>query len=241
MLGEVERRLPVLPGKAEIYTIGGTAMMLEYAPAGRLTEDIDCVIKRYREEVIEAAEQAGRDHGLREDWLNETASQMGILPETPDDGARVSYEGHALVVQSAGPERLLAMKIDAGREKDLEDIRVLLELLDARPGEPERLHRDAYPQGRINDSVRETIETWQRDREERETHGRNATSRGSEPAGERGPTGGKTDRTLLEMAKRGNRELVADAGDGLGADRPAGMTGSESGPGRATGRGYGQG
>lgn len=129
LLRRLDELLPVLPQKAEIYAVGGAAIAFEYDPADRRTQDIDCIIKRYREEVIEAAERVAEEAGdIPPDWLNEVAYQQGKLPREDDTGQRTSYQGTRLVVHSAGPERLLAMKLHASREKDYTDIQRLMEL-----------------------------------------------------------------------------------------------------------------
>lgn len=121
----------------------------EYDPADRRTQDIDCIIKRYREEVIEAAERVAEEAGnIPPDWLNEVAYQQGKLPQGDDTDQRTSYQGTRLVVHSAGPERLLAMKLHASREKDYTDIRRLIELtrVDSVRGALSIYHA-AYPNG----------------------------------------------------------------------------------------------
>lgn len=144
----LDELLPVLPQKAEIYAIGGAAIALEYNPVERRTEDIDCIIKRYREEVIEAAERLAieAEGELPLDWLNEFAYQHHKLPKGDDEEQRTSYEGTRLIVHSAGPERLLAMKIHAQRDKDHADIRLLVTLTGVDGIEAARsIYRAAYP------------------------------------------------------------------------------------------------
>ena len=61
LLDRLNEKMPPLRQPAGIYVIGGAAMMFEY-DAGRETEDVDCIIEDYREEVIEAAEQVAAEN-----------------------------------------------------------------------------------------------------------------------------------------------------------------------------------
>ena len=51
---------------------------------------------------------------------------MRHLPESPDRRERPLYEGSNLTIIGASRERMIAMKLDAGREPDLEDLDQLL-------------------------------------------------------------------------------------------------------------------
>ena len=127
LLRRLDELLPELPGRAEVYAIGGAAMALEYDRSERRTEDIDCIIKRYREEVIDAAERVAEERQIPADWLNDQAQQHGTLPTGEDRQQRTSYEGTRLVVRTAGPERMLAMKLAACRDRDRHDIERLID------------------------------------------------------------------------------------------------------------------
>ena len=145
LLGRLSEKMPALQEPAEIYVIGGAAMMFEY-DARRQTEDIDCVIRSYRPEVLEAAEQVAREEpGLGPDWLNEEADKFGSVPEGPDPDERTSYSGARIHVVSAGPERLLAMKLSSNRQKDAQDIGRLLKITGTKSlDDAKRLYSEAF-------------------------------------------------------------------------------------------------
>lgn len=116
---ELERR----GTRAEIFLVGGAAMALAY-DARRATRDIDAVFQP-KEEVYSAAAAVAARHDLPDDWLNDGVK--GFLPGD-DPRARPVYESDALRVDVASPQYLLAMKLLAAREQDVDDIIVLYRL-----------------------------------------------------------------------------------------------------------------
>lgn len=159
LLNRLSENMPVLPQPADIYVVGGAAMMFEY-DAARETEDIDCIIRRYREEVLEAAERvAEAEPGLSPDWLNEEASNMGLPPEAGDLEERLSYDGQRIRIASASPRRLLAMKLDSHREKDIRDIATLLEITGIESvDEAQQVFDDAYPHRKLQPAAARLVE-----------------------------------------------------------------------------------
>ena len=139
--------------------IGGAAMMFEY-DAGRETEDVDCIIEDYREEVIEAAEQvAAEEPGIPYDWLNEDARRSKLLPTKPDPDKRDSYNGSRITVTSAGARRLLAMKLDSNREKDVEDILTLLKITSTvSVSEAQDVYAETYGEKAFPDEAAQIVE-----------------------------------------------------------------------------------
>lgn len=160
LLDKLNQKMPPVPTPAEIYVIGGAAMALEY-DATRQTEDVDVVIRRYGSEVLAAAEAiAAESPGLGADWLNQTAKAHRNLPTAADPDERTSYEGSRIRVKSAGAEWLLAMKIEAGREKDADDIvRLLKETGTRRIEDAVALHRRAFPGRALGNERRKNVET----------------------------------------------------------------------------------
>ena len=71
--------------------------------------------------------EIARERGLPQSWLNEQATSA--IPRDPDRRAQTLYESPHLRVTGASAEYLLAMKLEAGRDKDIEDIAYLLEHL----------------------------------------------------------------------------------------------------------------
>lgn len=127
LLAELGERLLGRGIEAEIYVVGGAAMMLAYDRA-RVTRDIDAVAVPQEEIDAEAAAMA-RDHDdLPADWLN--ARVMPLLPRSIDS-ARIEVLGApGITVNAASPRHMLAMKARSGRsDRDLDDIWVLFQIL----------------------------------------------------------------------------------------------------------------
>lgn len=129
LLDALSERLHSRRTVARIYMIGGACMALAYG-RGRSTEDIDARIDTGHGALTDAAREIARERGLAESWLNEQATSA--IPRTPDRRAQTLYESPNLVVTGASAEYLLAMKLEAGRDKDVEDIAYLLERLRIR-------------------------------------------------------------------------------------------------------------
>ena len=105
----------------QVYVFGGSAMVLAFDER-ESTRDVD---SRYTSTsaVEEVAAEVARRLGLPRGWLNEQATVY--LPSTPDDGAVVVHDSAHLTVSRASLPHLLAMKADAMRPQDAEDVRLL--------------------------------------------------------------------------------------------------------------------
>ena len=126
LLDALSERLRRRRAVAKIHVIGGACMALAYG-RGRATEDVDARIDTGHGALTEAAREIARERGLAESWLNEQATTA--IPRSPDRRARTLYESENLIVTGASAEYLLAMKLEAGRDKDVADIAYLLERL----------------------------------------------------------------------------------------------------------------
>ena len=126
LLETLSERLQRRRAVARLYVIGGACMALAFG-RGRSTEDIDARIDTGHGALTEAAREIARERGLPEGWLNEQATSA--IPRGRDRRAQTLYESPSLVVTGASAEYLLAMKLEAGRDKDIEDIAYLLERL----------------------------------------------------------------------------------------------------------------
>ena len=126
LLDTLSERLRRKRAVARLYVIGGACMALAYG-RGRSTRDIDARIDAGHGALIEAAHDIARERGLPKSWLNDQATSA--IPRGPDRRAQTLYESSHLVVTGASPEYLLAMKLEAGRDKDYDDIAYLLERL----------------------------------------------------------------------------------------------------------------
>lgn len=112
---------------AEIYVVGGTAMLLAYNRT-RLTRDVDAVSEDSDVVEREARAMAEGHRELAEDWLNSRVRPM--LPRLVDQEQIEVLAVPGLSVAVASPEHMLAMKVRAARgERDIEDILLLCERL----------------------------------------------------------------------------------------------------------------
>lgn len=131
LLTELARRLEVKGAAATIYIVGGAAVALEY-DSRRLTDDIDA---RFAPEktVREVATEMADDLGLNPKWLNNAAA--AYIPDGEDVDAKSVTIADNLQLTLSSPRHLLAMKLAAGRDRDIEDIAVLCQALDITTAE----------------------------------------------------------------------------------------------------------
>ena len=145
LLVAFERLSEILAGrglKADIYVVGGAAMVLAF-DARPATRDVDAVFKR-RNEVFKAAAQVSREQGLPDGWLNDSAARfLG----RPDRRSAPALDLPGLRVMAASPEYLLAMKILADRhDRDRDDIRLLVRRLGISTlAQVEAIYAEVYP------------------------------------------------------------------------------------------------
>ncbi|MFM2437678.1 MAG: hypothetical protein RLZ55_489 [Actinomycetota bacterium] len=123
LLTQLGRRLDDKGMSADLYVVGGTAMLLAYQRS-RLTRDIDAVTVDQEVVAAEARSMAEGRRGLPADWLNSRVGPM--LPQVFDEGQMEALAVPGLTVNVASPEHLLAMKVRAARgDRDVEDILLL--------------------------------------------------------------------------------------------------------------------
>nr|WP_134010941.1 DUF6036 family nucleotidyltransferase [Streptomyces sp. 846.5] len=123
MLGERLAKRGVI---ADIYVFGGAAMALAY-DARRSTRDIDAVFSPHGIVLEEAKEVADR-LGLPPWWLNEQGSVYVASGGDPE-AARI-FDHPGLRLSAASPRHLLAMKVQAARRRDSDDIAFLIKALE---------------------------------------------------------------------------------------------------------------
>lgn len=126
LLSELGRRLEAKGIKAMLYVVGGAAMAIQYDPDRRTTGDVDAIIDPSGPVLGEARKMAV-EKNLRTDWLNDSAAPY--VPDGPDDGNAVMYLGGMRVVL-ASPQRLVAMKLNAFRRQDQDDLTKLFSQLE---------------------------------------------------------------------------------------------------------------
>jgi hypothetical protein len=121
LLTEVGRILKEQGLEADIYVVGGAAMALEF-DARRITRDVDSALRSEREGFWEAVVLVAERHGLSPGWIN--AQATAFFTNEPDDAAsEITLPGLRIAV--ASPEHLIAMKLRAMRNRDMDDLEVL--------------------------------------------------------------------------------------------------------------------
>lgn len=126
LLNDVAREAVRREIKISMFLVGGAAMALAYSTA-RVTRDVDGMFepKAIVYEIARMISRERTDLGLAEDWLNDAAKSF--MPGNDPD-ATVVFEEPGLSVRVASPRYLFVMKAMAGREADLDDLRMLYRL-----------------------------------------------------------------------------------------------------------------
>ena len=104
--------------------VGGGVAMMTVVP-GRVSVDVDVLNRTIHDDLAAAVAVVAEQQSLTADWLNNDAARfVPALNRTPRS---VLFEGTRLAVEIVSLDVLLAMKILAGRERDMEDTIVLME------------------------------------------------------------------------------------------------------------------
>lgn len=156
LFDELAEELARTRTRAQIYVVGGAVMTLEHSRESG-TADVDARIDEGRYEVREAARRIARRHGLGDDWLSEDV--LPEIPRTTDTTARTLYKSRFLTIQGASPRHLLAMKLEAARERDVEDIKTLMQELGMTTVEDgASVHRELFPNRDLKTRARAILE-----------------------------------------------------------------------------------
>jgi hypothetical protein len=107
-----------------IFLVGGAVMILTIGNRNS-TRDIDASFVSETPAIRAAVEQIAQREGLPSDWLNDAAK--GFLYTSPPVSLWKHYPG--LDIYLPGLDYILAMKIVAGRLRDLNDARALIQHL----------------------------------------------------------------------------------------------------------------
>jgi len=108
----------------KILLLGGAVMLL-FIGNRDTTRDIDASFEDGAQDIREAIVQVAVNEGLSDDWLNDGAK--GFLYSEPPVTLWRSYQGLEVYIPSL--EYLLAMKVVAGRRRDIGDAKALIEHL----------------------------------------------------------------------------------------------------------------
>ncbi len=131
-----------------ILLIGGAYMLL-FANATRSTKDIDIFwldedgLQRAYAPLRESVQAITRKHDLDTDWLNYLA-QMLMYDEVIVPDSKLWKRFGPLHIYAPEVEYILALKITAGRQKDLEDCAILLPKTQIRTREQAQQVLDRY-------------------------------------------------------------------------------------------------
>lgn len=157
LLSEVGDELRSIGASGSVYVVGGSAMVLAGYADNRVTHDIDAHITDGHGHVVEAVRGVGRRHGLPGSWLNEQVTPY--LSKNADTGATLVFEHPNLVVTAASPERLLAMKLMAGRAQDIDDARALVRRTGLDEDALRGLVSDSFGEDALTERVELNIQT----------------------------------------------------------------------------------
>jgi hypothetical protein len=144
---------------ADVFVVGGAAMALAY-DATRVTRDVDSLFVPHGI-VLDEARNVARDLGLPPWWLNEQASVY--ISGKDDLGKRRVFDHPGLRVTAASPRHIFAMKALAARTRDIDDLRLLADIIgvdsaepqyrSARSSSPTRIFRQGPPPSLRNSSA----------------------------------------------------------------------------------------
>ena len=144
----LSERLAANCARASIYLVDGVVMALAF-DRERITGDIDARIDAGHGALVEAVHEIAAERGLSAHWLNEQA--VSAIPKARDTRARTLYATEYLVVTGASAQHMLAMKLEAGRGRDVSDIATLVRMLGLRDAEEGvAIHRRLLPHSNKN-------------------------------------------------------------------------------------------
>ena len=123
LLDELSGRLERRRVRAQVYVIGAAAMSLAFDRA-RTTHDVGARIDSGHGASTEAMREIAHERGLTGTWLNEQATAN--IPRVPDTRAQTVYESEYLTITGASAEHIRAMKLEAGRRTDTDDVATLI-------------------------------------------------------------------------------------------------------------------
>lgn len=135
----------ILPdGSRIVIRVGGGVGMMT-VDHGRLTEDIDMFESRYPSDLHEAILTVANNEGLPDRWMNNDPAHSGINVNDIDTASDPLFCGRRLTVYSLNLYGLLALKVLASRDRDTEDILLLMHKTRiTTPGRLRRLLEDYF-------------------------------------------------------------------------------------------------
>ncbi|MDR1358630.1 MAG: hypothetical protein LBJ48_04680 [Coriobacteriales bacterium] len=111
--------------EATIFVVGGAAIALTLDEV-RVTTDID---GQFEEPALEPLiRQVAQEEGLPADWLNHSINVVMSYFKKDEEPLDV-FNGRMLSIQAASPQYVLAMKLASRRDKDVDDVVMLVKKL----------------------------------------------------------------------------------------------------------------
>ena len=166
----LEEQLASQDVRAHIYIVGSAVLLMAHRRS-HTTMDVDALSIDHRDVVLAAAKAVAKQQGLPENWLNDEVRWIPTLPPQRDARAEVLYDSCHLVVTGASAPHILAMKVRAARNRDVEDIKLLIRQLGITTiQEVREIHHAVYPHDGIPWRSEQRVEACLRDlKEERDT------------------------------------------------------------------------
>ena len=162
VLDALSQRLGELGLRANIHLAGGACMILAHQRT-RATLDVDSLFIDERESVLRAAREVAKEHGLSEEWLNDDVRDLYFqtsMSFQTNEAAPALYDSPALVVTGASLGHMLAMKAQACRNSDLDDISFLLRRLNVTTmDEIREVHESVFPYESLSPEKERRLET----------------------------------------------------------------------------------
>ena len=123
---EVDRELEAddFDAPCRIVIVGGA--MIALRDSARVTGDVDVVSDGMPQSLRRAVELVAARHNLRPDWINDGAKMKTVAL---DARPQPVFEGSCLIVESASPRYVLAMKLVSARPLDEPDCVLLAQEL----------------------------------------------------------------------------------------------------------------
>jgi len=142
--------------QGSILLLGG-AVMLICVGNRTSTHDIDASFEREGSAIRQAATEIARRERLPSDWINDGAK--GFLRSEPPIFLWKRYPG--LDVYMPELEYLLAMKVVARRDRDIDDARALIRHLGISDSDSVlRILKRYIPQNYLTPSIQYMVEDW---------------------------------------------------------------------------------
>ena len=120
LFDELSAALEARGVRDHVYLVGGGALITGDG-GDRTRKDVGVRIEEAKDEVLAAAKTVAERNGLDDNSLDLEAAQF--VPRGDEVRAKTVYDSRGIVVTAAAAEYLLAMKVFAAREPDLQDIK----------------------------------------------------------------------------------------------------------------------